>query len=172
VLSRTYAINSIGRRDILLKQKDTKKEDELANFFDTYEGSALFLADDLMEIVENLNSGNLTHQFLLHIAGKLDEVANIFAASLQTKHVAPIYEDLASYLRKLKLSDIKVEYLNGFSYLSNILSDVSVYLMDMFVDRIFKDVHVFEHSLKSNIEFMQNRLEGRDEFEGGELDFF
>ena len=45
--------------------------------------------------------------------------------------------------------------------------------MDMFVDRIFKDVYVFKHSLKNNIEFMQNKLKGRSEDEDeSELEFF
>ncbi len=172
VMSRSYAINSIGRRDIVLKQKNVT-EDAIDVFFDTYEGSALFLADDLMEMVQLLNAGNITQNFLNEIAKALDEVATIFAKSEQTKTVTPIYEQLASFVRDLDLEAVAPQNLEAFSYLSEILSDVSIYLMDMFVDRIFKDVYVFEHSLQNNIKFMEDRLTGvvEDEDES-ELDFF
>jgi len=170
LLSRSYALNSIGRREIILKQKCVT-EDSIDKFFDTYEGSALFLADDLMEIVKNLNDGNLSYQFFINIAHKLDEVADIFSKTQQTQSVTPIYEDLASYLKTLDLETIEPKNLSAFTYLADILSDVSVYLMDMFVDRIFKDVFIFEHSLKSNIEFMKSHLNGEQESEG-KIDFF
>ena len=172
VLSRNYALNSIGRREIVLKQKNVT-EDSMDKFFDTYEGSALFLADDLMEIVKNLNDGNLSQHFFINIADRVDEIANIFSKAEQTSSVTPIYEELAFYLRNLNLEEIEPQNLSGFTYLSEILSDVSLYLMDMFVDRIFKDVYVFEHSLQSNIEFMKNSLSGKSEDEDdSELEFF
>jgi len=170
LLSQIYAINSIGRRDIILKH-DNVVEDVIDVFFDKYEGSSLFIADDLMEMVNALNAGNLTHSFFINIASELEKVADIFSHTEQTKSVSPIYIELATYLRDLNLSNIQPENLEGFTYLSEILSDVSVYLMDMFVDRIFKDVSIFEYSLISNIEFMKNRLNGKQEDEGN-IDFF
>ena len=172
LLGRPYTINSIGRREIILKQENVT-EDSIDKFFDTYEGSALFLADDLMEIVKDLNAGNLSYQFFENIAKQIDKAAEIFSKAKQISSVAPVYEDLAFYLRNLNLETIKPKNLSGFTYLSEILSDVSIYLMDMFVDRIFKDVHIFEHSLKNNIEFMKNRLEGKSEEEDSDdLEFF
>ena len=172
LLSRSYVLNSIGRREIILKHQNVT-EDSIEKFFDTYEGSALFLADDLVEIVKNLNDGNISHQFFLNIANRLDEIANIFAKAKQTNSVTHIYEHLASFLRDLDLEKIEPKNLTGFTYLSEILNDVSFYLLDMFVDRIFRDVYVFEHSLKNNIEFMENRLSGNTQDEDkSELEFF
>ena len=171
VLSRAYAINSIGRREIVLRQENTIQETSIDKFFDIYEGSSLFIADDLVNMANALNAGNLTHNFLAHIAEKLDEIADIFSKAKQTQSVTPIYEELASYIRKLDLEKIEPQNLKGFTYLTDILNDVSVYLMDMFVDRIFKDVYVFEHSLQSNIEFMKNRLQGSNK-NIGDLEFF
>lgn len=172
LLSSSYALNSIGRREIILKQQNVT-EDSIEKFFDTYEGSALFLADELMEIVKNLNDGNLSYQFIMNIAQNIDEVADIFSNAKEMVSLSSIYEDLASYLRDIKLEAIAPQNLFGFTYLSKILSDVSVYLMDMFVDRIFKDVYIFEDSLKNNIEFMKNRLEGKSEDKDkSELEFF
>jgi len=172
LLSRPYTLNSIGRREIILKQENVT-EDSTEKFFDTYEGSALFLADELMDIVKNLNDGNLSHQFFINIAKRLDAVGDIFSKAQQMNSVVTIYKNLASYLRSLDLENIEPINLSGFTYLSEILSDVSIYLMDMFVDRIFKDVYVFEHSLQNNIEFTKNKLSGRSEDDDdSDLEFF
>ncbi|ADN09023.1 hypothetical protein Saut_0974 [Sulfurimonas autotrophica DSM 16294] len=172
VLSTPYAIKSIGRREIAIKQ-DVVKENSIDKFFDTYEGSSLFIADDLTDIVMRLNAGELSQELFSQIAEKLDDVANIFSKSSQTISITPIYQELASYLRNIKIQEIKPEHLKAFDYLSEILSDVSVYLLDMFVDRIFKDVYIFEHSLENNIIFMKSQLEGKeDDEDNSELEFF
>ncbi len=172
VLSQIYTINSIGQREIVLQEKNTIEEvSSIDIFFDKYEGSSLFIADDLKDIVDALNAGNLTHPFLSNIAQRLDDVAEIFSKAEQTRSVTPIYEDLASYLRGLDLEKIEPQNLKGFSYLTDILNDVSAYLMNMFVDRIFKDVQLFEYSLQDNIKFMKNQLQGSENSEG-EVDFF
>ena len=172
LLSRSYALNSIGRREIILKQKSVTEE-SIDKFFDTYEGSAMFVADDLMEMVKNLNDGDLSHQFFTEMADKLDEVASIFSKTEQTKSVTPVYEELASYLRSVKFEEIAPENLSAFNYLSEILSDVSIYLMDMFVDRIFKNVYLFKDSLDSNMQFMKSKLQGESEdADESELEFF
>ena len=170
LLSRGYALNSIGRREIILKQESVS-EDVMDKFFDIYEGSALFLADDLISVVKKLNSGDLSNQIFIDISKHLEDVATIFSKAKQTSSVVPIYIDLAHFLIDLNFEEIKPKDIIAFSYLGEILSDVSIYLMDMFVDRIFKDVYVFEYSLKSNIEFMKNKLLGKDEDES-ELEFF
>ena len=77
------------------------------------------------------------------------------------KLTSPVFEDLASYLREIDLESIEPQNLEGFTYLSNILRDTSLYLMEMFVDRILRDVYVFQDSMQSNIEFMENKLSGK-----------
>ena len=172
ILSTPYAIKSIGRREIVLKQQTNVSQDSIEKFFDTYEGSSLFIADELAEMVTQLNSGELSKELFEQIAQKIDEVADIFAQSQETKAVTPVYHELAAYLRNLQLGSIQPEQLKAFTYLAEILSDVSVYLLDMFVDRIFKDVYIFEHSLQNNIIFMKNSLEGKEDEDESELDFF
>lgn len=170
VLSTSYALKSIGRRDIVLNHKNVK-EDALDKFFDTYEGSSLFISVDLNEMVIALNSGDLSPKLFESIAEKIDEVGDIFSKTDHTASITPIYKELSYFIRELDLTKIKPENLKGFNYLSQILNDVSVYLLDMFVDRIFKDVYVFEHSLKSNISFLKNTLLDIEEVES-ELEFF
>ena len=172
LLSHSYALKSIGRREVILKQENMT-ENSVDKFFDTYAGSAMFLADDLMDIVKNLNDGHLSHQFFVEIADKLSDVAIIFSKAEQTQNVVPIYEKLATYLKNIEFEEIEPQNLSAFNYLSEILSDVSIYLMDMFVDKIFKDVYIFKDSLDNNMKFLQSKLEGKDEDEDeSELDFF
>jgi hypothetical protein len=40
----------------------------------------------------------------------------------------------------------------------------------MFVDRVFRDINIFKHSLKSNIEFVKKYI--NNETINGELEFF
>jgi len=170
VLSIPYAIKSIGRRDIVLKHNNVV-ESSMDEFFDIYEGSSLFISDELLSMSKELASGNLSYDFFTHIADKVNEVANIFSKNDKTSSVSEVFEELSIYLSKLNLEEIEPSNLKAFDYLCDILNDVSVYLLDMFVDRIFKDVYVFSESLKSNIDFMKNTLDGIDQ-DDGELDFF
>ena len=122
-------------------------------------------------MAEAINNGNLSHDFFINISQKLDEVSDVFSKTKETNSVSVVFLELSDYLKKLNLEDIKPKNLQAFDYLSNILSDVSMYLLDMFVDRIFKDVYLFKDSLQNNVEFMKNALEGVEENEG-KLDFF
>jgi len=171
-LTLPYAIKSIHRREIVLKQNQNLTEEAIDKFFDTYEGSSLFISEDLADIVIELNSGNLDKSILEKSAKILDEVANIFSKTDQTASVVKTFNKLSTLLREIDLNKIEPQNLKAFSYLSAILSDISTYLMDMFVDRIFKDVSVFEYSLENNILFMQNTLEGIDDKNSEEVVFF
>jgi len=169
VMSASYAMKSIGRREIVLK-KEGVNEEAIDRFFDIYEGSSLFIADELAEIVDSLGSGLLSKELFLLISKKLVEIEDIFTQNSQINSVAPIFKELSQYLKELDLDSIEAQNLKAFDYLSDILNDISIYLMDMFVDRIFKDVYVFEHSLKSNIDFMKITLAGNES--NSEVDFF
>ncbi len=171
ILSAPYTIKSIGRREIILKQ-DSVKEDATDKFFDTYEGSSLFIADELSDMATRLNSGELSYELFNQIAEKLDEVADIFSKTQYTSSVTPTYKELASFLRNIQLEELQANNLQAFDYLSEIISDVSVYLLDMFVDRIFRDVYVFKDSLRNNVDFMKAKLYGYEDEDNGELDFF
>ena len=73
----------------------------------------------------------------------------------------------------MTLEAIAPASLHGFNHLSAIIEDTNANLMDMFVDRIFKDVYVFEHSLRSNIKFMENVLTPNVNLsDESELEFF
>ncbi len=171
ILSIPYTIKSIGRRDLVLKQNNATESSSIDDFFDIYEGSSLFISDELLSMSKDLRSGNLSHDFFIHIADKINEVSDIFSKNKEMDSVSYVFKELSVYLKELDLEAIEPSNLKAFDYLCDILDDVSVYLLDMFVDRIFKDVYIFQDSLKNNIEFMKNILAGKNK-DGGELIFF
>jgi len=171
LMSTSYAMKSIGRRDVVLKRVNVSEE-AIDKFFDIYEGSSLFIADELSDIVDSLEAGLLSEELFSLISLKMLEIENIFEQNSQTISVSPIFKELSEYLKTLDFSTIEPKNLVAFNYLSDIISDISIYLMDMFVDRIFKDVYVFEYSLKSNIDFMKAELSGSNNEDDSEVDFF
>lgn len=170
LLSPIYTKNCLLSETMKTHKHELEKE-SISEFLDTYEGSSLFISDELLTILKELDSGVLSKNTLMKIVEELNEVADIFNAIEKTRSVVPIYKELASFLKELDLDTIEAKNIKGFEFLSDILSDIGVYLIDMFVERIFNDVYVFKDSLKNNIDYMKNSINGVEENDG-ELDFF
>lgn len=172
ILSVYYAIKSVSIRDVKIQTGSLELVDELDEFFDMYEGSSLFIVDELIELNNSLKSGELSVELLQDISAKIDEIANIFESNKEISDVANIFKSLATYLKDLDLATIEPKSLHAFNYLCAIIDDTNTNLMDMFVDRLFKDVYIFEHSLENNIKFMKNALSSVNEDDESELEFF
>lgn len=171
LLSICYSLDAISRRDIVLKSKNATELDE-ESFYDLYAGSVMFIVNDLSDIIISLDSGEMSKQFLVSISDKLEEVVDIFSKSSKTESIVPIFKELIFFLKELELEKIEPKNLKGFSYLSNILNDINIYLSDIFIDRILKNVYIFEHSLQDNIEFMKNTFYPSEVRTKSELEFF
>lgn len=171
LLSICYSLDAISRRDIVLKSKNATELDE-ESFYDLYAGSVMFIVNDLSDIIISLDSGEMSKQFLVSISDKLEEVVDIFSKSSKTESIVPIFKELIFFLKELELEKIEPKNLKGFSYLSNILNDINIYLSDIFIDRILKNVYIFEHSLQDNIEFMKNTFYPSEVGTKSELEFF
>lgn len=171
ILSVFYTIISIGRRDVNLKS-GSSDVDMLVDFLDFYEGNSLFIVDELIELNQRLKAGELSKELLAEIGKKVLEISEIFSKHVLLMGVSPVFKELGEFLVNLDFSTLKPSGLKGFDYLSEIINDCNKSLMDMFVDRIFKDVYIFEHSLKNNIEFMKNKLFLEETKDNSELDFF
>jgi len=170
-LSLFYTIKSIGRRDIKIDSGSQEMEMNLDEFFDMYEGSSLFIVDELVTFSKSLRSGDLNPQLIEKISQKLMEISDIFAKNSEISDIASIFKDLSIYLKELDLSTIKPESLYAFDYICAILDDTSSYIMDMFVDRVFKDTYIVKHSLENNIAYVKNILASHEE-DSSELEFF
>ena len=171
LLSICYSLDAISRRDIVLKSKNATELDE-ESFYDLYAGSVMFIVNDLSDIIISLDSGEMSKQFLVSISDRLEEVVDIFSKSSKTESIVPIFKELIFFLKELELEKIEPKNLKGFSYLSNILNDINIYLSDIFIDRILKNVYIFEHSLQDNIEFMKNTFYPSEVRTKSELEFF
>lgn len=170
ILSVFYTIMSIGRREVNLKSGSSNISN-MGKFLDFYEGSSLFIVDELMELNQRFKAGEFSKELLCEMGGKILEISDIFSKNELLLRVAPIFKELGDFLNQLDFSTIKPNGLRAFDYLSDIIDDLNKNMMDIFVDRIFQDVHVFEDSLKNNIEFMKNCLYAQED-DQSELDFF
>lgn len=171
ILSVFYTIISIGRREVNLKSGSSDVT-MLVDFLDFYQGSSLFIVDELIELNQRLKAGELSKELLNEIGDKILEISEIFSKHDLFVRVAPIFKDLGNFMNKLDFSAIQPRGLKAFDYVSEIIDDLNKNMMDIFVDRIFQDVHVFEDSLQNNIDFMKNHLLSSNDTDGSELDFF
>jgi hypothetical protein len=174
VLSAQYAVNNVNFvSEALFKDVENNNKKELEEFLDVYEGAVIFLIDNLAELIDQLKNGNLSQELLQRIGEELMEVHEIFSIHNYTRKIAPIFQKFSEYLKNLKLEDIDVENLEAFNYLTDILEDINIYLKDYFIDRIFQDVYIFQHSLESNIEFLEAKLAGKEDSDDEDsLEFF
>lgn len=146
-------------------------------FLDTYEGEVLFLSQDLEEIVNSINSSEITEDTFSTLALKLNDVSDVFLSSTYTQHVSPVFKELSEYVSQLESDDF-IRFEDAREYLAEIIADVNNYINMYFVDRIFSDVYLFQDSLQNSIEFLKRSYSCDlkesicDEDDGSELDFF
>jgi len=172
-LSLFYAIKSIGRRDVKIDSGSSEIQLSLDEFFDMYEGSSLFIVDELMALNKSLKSGDLNPELIKKISQKLLEISDNFSKNSEISDLSPIFKDFSEYLIDLDFATIKPESLHAFDYICAIIDDTNAYIMDMFVDRVFKDTYIVKHSLENNIKFMKDSLESLDISEDeSEVEFF
>lgn len=170
-LSVFYAIKAIGIRDMKITSGSSKSSDELDDFFDEYEGQLLFIVDELIEMNNSLKAGELSGEILNKVADKMNELAEIFSKEKNISQAVEVFEDFSKFLRTIDLSAIEPQALHAFDYICAIIDDTNTYMMEMFVDRVFRDVYIFQHSFENNVKFMKDVLSSGEE-KDGELEFF
>lgn len=171
-LSLFYTIKSIGRREYKIESGSLEADTDLDEFFDLYEGNTLFIVDELVALNKLMKNGELSKELLEQIAQKLEELAEIFSKNSKVADLEEIFTELALFLKKLDLNTIAPASLYAFDYICAIIDDTNEYVMDLFVDRVFKDIKLVQYSLKDNIIFMQNALGTVQKNATGELEFF
>ncbi len=172
-LSIFYAIKAIGVRDMKIIAGSSTSSDELDRFFDTYEGQLVFIVDELVELNKSLKAGELSPEILKMVAQNMLILADVFSKEKDISDVVDVFEDFANYLKSLDLSKISPQSLHAFDYLCAIIDDTNTYMMEMFVDRVFRDVYIFHHSFENNLGFMKDALSLKNEDEDeSELEFF
>jgi hypothetical protein len=171
-LSNHHNLNPLKEVRKLEGKESTKDIDQ---FLDNYQGMMLFLKEDLIEYDTRIKSGDLSKELIEHIYKSLVQMANIFEKEEYISRVAPIFKEFAQFLSELKIEEIPLSKLDGFEFLSMIIDDLSVYLEEMFISRVFSDVHIFEDSLSNNINYFKksiSKVSDNNTEADGELDFF
>jgi hypothetical protein len=147
----------------------------IEQFLDNYQGMMLFLQEDLKEYDTRIKSGDISPDLIESICSSLIQMADIFEKEEYISRVSPVFKEFSTFLSGMKIEDIPIHKLDGFEYLSMIIDDLSVYLEEMFVSRVFSDVHIFEDSLSNNISYFKKSIsasENNNTEEDGDLDFF
>lgn len=171
-LSVFYAIKSISRRDSKINAGVHEIDMSLDEFFDMYEGSSLFVVDELTALNKSLKSGELSAELISKVVNKLLEIAETFGRNAKTEELCEVFKNFAHYLKALDFAKIDPRKLYAVDYISAIIDDTNEYIMDMFVDRVFKDTYIVKHSLENNIEFIKNILSSQKAEDKSELEFF
>ena len=156
---------SLGLESLLADHGD------IETFKRTFEGNILLLCDVLQDQAQRLENGELSPELFNEVADDMEKIAKIFGHHHYTGHVAKTFDNFALYLRNFNFNTIDISTIEGFNYLTRIVEDITTYVKDFFVNRIFSDVYVFEHSLENSIEFMKNTLEKREDTQS-EMEFF
>lgn len=143
-------------------------------FLDTYEGDIMFLSQDLEELEQKFLNCEFTLEDIELLTQNMLDVHDVFLSSSYTQHIAPMFKEFSEFLASKTLQEY-LENQEALSYLCAIIVDINTYINQYFVDRIFKDVYLFQDSLKNSIEFFIASFESQstqNEDDGSEVLFF
>lgn len=159
---------------IELPKGEAAREDREAeaHFFDTYEGAALFLIEDIDELAVRIEDGELSLSLLKSVSETLQRAATVFEGHPGMLGISESLKEFSDYTARIGLEKIDRDMMKGFDYLAAILQDISCLFRDIFVNKKVKESYIFEHSLSSNIRYLYSALEKKSETEESRLDFF
>lgn len=177
---KLYNVLSINETNKLLKSKEkiiNKYKDDETNtnineFLDKYHGSIMFLNDDLNENCNRLKDLEVSEELFKEISTNVLKLNGILKYNKSFTKLSATFEQLSDFLTQLDLSSISAENYSAFDYLTTIVEDITIYLDELFVYKLFKDVHVFEDSLENNIKYFEDSLCNKIEEDDDNLEFF
>jgi hypothetical protein len=180
LLYKIYALLSISKTDEILKaqEKLIKKyhkdaqEDGLDTFLDQYSGTIMFINDDLAESLQKLQDFELSTEILQNVSNNLLKLSEVFAEQKSLQSVCGIFDEFAVLLQTIELDKVDPTRFVAFDYLANIVEDLTIYIDELFIYKVVKDVKIFEDSLQNNIAYFESNLvkeEGGDEDDGVEF---
>ena len=179
VLNKIYAVLAIDVANVVLKAKEKlikkyKKDESNHNidqFLDQYSGNMMFINDDLNECLEKLRNLELSKENFKNIATSLYQLSVIFAEEKKLITVSKIFSHFAELLMNLDLESIEPSNYSAFDLLTKIIEDLTIYIDELFIYKILKEVHLFEDSMENNINYFESELFGKTE-ESEDLEFF
>lgn len=179
-IEKIYNVLSINETNKLLKSKEKiinkYKNDDINNniseFLDKYHGSIMFLNEDLNENCNRLKDLEISEELFHDISTNILKLNNIVKNNESFTKLSVTFDQLSDFLITLDLDAIAPENYSAFDYLTTIVADITIYLDELFVYKIFKDVHVVEDSLENNIKYFEDSLFNKVNQEDDNLEFF
>jgi hypothetical protein len=132
----------------------------------------MFLNDDLSTNCDRLKDLEISEELFSDISSNILKLNNILKYNKSFDKLSVTFDQLSDFLTTLDFESIKPENYSAFDYLTTIVEDITIYLDELFVYKLFKDVHVFEDSLENNIKFFEDSLNNEVDEEDDNLEFF
>ena len=181
LLDKIYVLLALTETESLIKTKQKllrKYEDDDTNkdidtFLDQYSGQIMFINDDINENLERLNNFEFNQELFSSFAANLFELNDIFKKDSHLDTISDLFLEFGQFLDSLDLEKIDPSRYNAFDYLANIIEDLTIYIDELFIYRILKDVKIFSDSMQNNISYFEAALFGHNENGDEEnLEFF
>ena len=161
-----------SKEKIVKKYKDDEVNDNISEFLDKYHGTILFINEDLNANYNRLNDLEISKELFSDISTNILKLNNILQKHKSFDKLSNTFNQLSSFLMSLDLESIEPANYSAFDYLSTIIDDITIYLDELFVYKLFMDLHVFEDSLENNIHFFEDSLKNEVNEDDDNLEFF
>ncbi len=177
---KLFALLSIEETNKLLqskvkvfnKYKDDEINDDIDLFLEKHIGEIMFINDELNENLSRLKELEISEEIFSNISSNLIKLSNVMKTNEKLIHLSSIFFEFSKFIDKLDLEKIDPTKYNAFDHLTNIIADLTIYIDELFVYRIFKDVRIFEDSMENNIRYFEAKLNGTNNEEDDNLEFF
>jgi hypothetical protein len=161
-----------SKEKISNKYKDDKTNNNINEFLDKYSGSIMFLNDDLHEDFKRLKDLDISSELFNNISSNILKLTHILNHNTNLNNLSDILMKFSIFLSSMDLKSISPQNYNAFDYLTTIVEDITIYLDELFVYKLFKDAKVFEDSLENNIQYFEDSLLKQESDEVENLEFF
>lgn len=160
--------SSIQNRIINLNTKDFDVEE---SYVDSFEIEIIFIRDELIYISKQIDNGDLSQNIFSRITQSIIRINIIFENYLiYSKKIKDSMIYLSKLLEKTDSSNLNIE---SFNHLSRIIEDISAFLDNYFIKRLFSDLYIVEDSMENSLKFLEISFnKDKNKEDGSTLEFF
>ena len=160
--------SSIQNRIINLNTKDFDVEE---SYVDSFEIEIIFIRDELIYISKQIDNGDLSQNIFSRITQSIIRINIIFENYLiYSKKIKDSMIYLSKLLEKTDSSNLNIE---SFNHLSRIIEDISAFLDNYFIKRLFSDLYIVEDSMENSLKFLEISFnKDKNKEDGSSLEFF
>lgn len=180
-LHKIYALLAIKEHENLLKTKEKilnkyktdTVNDNIDTFLDRYSGSIMFINDDLNDNLNRLKNLEMSKEVFSNISINLIKLKNVLEHNKSLVTISSMLLEFSQFLDAIKFETIEPSRYIAFDYLTKIIEDITIYIDELFVYKLFKDTKLFEDSIANNIGYFEAQLLGlNDDSDIDNLEFF